>query len=204
MLKRPSDTICEDSSTHDPPNESSDLVSTVRRRRLAATALAVTAGLTLGGCGTGFNAQTNQVYQAGVGANHRGEMDVLNTLLVANDDKSATLSAAIVNNSGSEQSLSSVTVTTLTDEKLTVRDATSPVQLPQDALSPVGATEAGGFRVTDGATAGSYVKVTLTFSDAAPVTIQAPVVARTAQYAGVAGTAPADPAEDAAAGAASE
>ena len=70
-------------------------MSTVRRRRIAATALAMTAALTLGGCGTSFNAQTTHIYQPAVGANHHGEMDVLNTLLVANDDGSATLSAGI-------------------------------------------------------------------------------------------------------------
>src|SRR4051794_11198165 len=82
-----------DSSTHQRRTESSDLVSTVRRRRIAAAAIATTALLTLGACGTSFNAQTSKVYQASVGADHRGDLDVMNTLLVANEDGSATLSA---------------------------------------------------------------------------------------------------------------
>ncbi|MGA8987376.1 hypothetical protein [Aeromicrobium sp.] len=164
-------------------------MSTVRRRRLAATALAVTATLTLGGCGTGFNAQTNQVYQPAVGANHRGEMDVLGTLFVMNEDKSATLSAGIANNTESDQTLSSIAVTTLDGKTLPVRSAKMSLPLPAGDLTTVGgASDAGGFQVADGATAGLYVRVTLTFSDAAPVTIQAPVVARTPEYAKVAGS----------------
>ena len=71
-------------------------MSTVRRRRIAATALATTALLSLGACGTSFNAQTSKVYQAAVGADHRGELDVMNTQLVANDDGSATIQRTII------------------------------------------------------------------------------------------------------------
>ena len=151
-------------------------MSTVRRRRLAATALATTAVLALGGCGTGFSAQTSQVYQAGVGANHRGDIDVLNTLFVANEDGSATLSASIVNNTDAADELSSITVTTLDDKPLEV-SGTEGVKLPAGGL-----TSAEGFWITKGATAGDYVKVTLTFGTTAPVTIEAPVVTRTAEY----------------------
>ena len=173
-------------------------MSTVRRRRLAATALATTALLALGGCGTGFKAQTNQVYQAAVGADHRGEVDVLNTLFVANADGSATLSTSIVNNTDSEQKLSSVTVTTLKGQELPVASTKLPPQpLPAGILSTVGgAADAGGFWITKGATAGDYVRLTLTFSastvakTAAPVTIEAPVVTRTEEYEKVV-TAPA-------------
>lgn len=165
-------------------------MSTVRRRLLAATALVATAALTLGGCGTGFGAQTNKVYQAAVGADHRGEMDVLNTLFVVNDDTSATLSAGIINNTQADQSLSSVTVTTLDDKVLPVRSTKLP--LPTGVLSTVGgASDTSGFRIAGGAIAGTYVKVTLSFDDSAPVTIQAPVVARTAEYDDVAGNEPA-------------
>lgn len=158
-------------------------MSTVRRRRLAATALATTALLTLGGCGTGFSADTNRVYQAAVGADHRGEMDVLNTLFVANEDGSATLSASIVNNSDTEDELTSVTVTTLDGKELPVTKTEKDLPLKRNQLSLVGgAADAGGFWITDGATAGDYVKLTLTFRDAAPVTIEAPVVTRTAEY----------------------
>lgn len=172
-------------------------MSTVRRRRLAATALATTALLTLGGCGTGFSAQTSQVYQAGVGANHRGEMDVLNTLFVANEDGSATLSTAIVNHTDDEQRLASVTATTLDGKQLDVtapNTKLAPLPLRAGDLTPVGeASDTRAFWISKGATAGDYVRVTLTFSGptakqtAAPVTIEAPVVTRTAEYDKVVG-----------------
>jgi hypothetical protein len=166
-------------------------VSSLRRRRIAAATFAVVATMVLAACSFGFNAQTNKVYQAGVGANHRGEIDVLNTLLVVNEDKSATLSAAIVNNSGSDQSLSSVTVTTLDDKELPVRSTKLLLPLPQGILTNAGGdSDAGGFRVTRGVTAGDYVKVTLSFTDSPDVTIEAPAVARTAGYDKVAGDEP--------------
>jgi len=166
-------------------------VSTVRRRRLAATALATTALLTLGACGTSFNAQTSKVYQAAVGADHRGELDVMNTQLVANDDGSATLSASIVNNTKTEQSLDSVSATTLGDDELPVTGAEETVKLLPGVGTIVGAVASpSGFWITKGAEPGRYVRLTLTFDNAAPVTIEAPVVARTAEYDSVA-TAPA-------------
>jgi hypothetical protein len=166
-------------------------VSTVRRRRLAATTIAATAALTLGACGTGFSAQTSQVYQATVGANHRGEMDVLNALLVGNEDGSATLSTSIVNHTDAPETLSAVNVTTLDDKELAVRSTKMQLPLPVDRLTIVGgASDAGGFWVSEGAKPGDYVRVTLTFSDAAPVTIEAPVVSRTEEYATVSGAAP--------------
>ena len=163
--------------------ESRHPVSSVRRRRLVATSLSAVAMLTLGACG--FDAQTNQQYQPAVGANYRSPaIDVLNTLLVSNANKSATLSASVINNTGAQQALSSVTVTTLDGTKtLPVRSAKILLPLPQDAAAVLGqASDAGGFVVTNGAEAGYYVKVTLNFTDSAPVTIDAPVVARTADY----------------------
>lgn len=184
--------------THDRPTESSDLVSTVRRRRSAAAALATVAALTLTGCGTGFNAQTNQVYQPGVGANHRGEIDVLGTVLVANDDGSATLSAGVINKTDTKQTLESVTATTLADRPLEMQSGAAV--LPIGVLSTLGSgSDTGTYLISGGAPAGSYVRLTLKFSDAGPVSIEAPVVARTGEYADIAeGSSDAtQPAEDA-------
>jgi hypothetical protein len=172
-------------------------VSTVRRRT-AAAALAVTALLGVSACGTSFDAQTNKIYQPGVGANHRGEVDVLGTLLVVNEDKSATISAGLINNSGAAQDLSSVTATTLADKTLPVRGQKVKLPLPDNRLATLGgASDAGGWQVTNGVTAGGYVRLTFTFSDSAPVTIEAPVVARTSEYASVSGVAPSTSADGA-------
>lgn len=161
-------------------------MSSVRRRRFVAAAFAAVAVLALSACG--FGEQTNQQYQAAIGANHRGPIDVLNTLLVANDDGSATLAAVVVNHTGTAQSLSTVTVTTLDDKPLPVRSTKILLPLPKDGSANIGvASDAGGFRVTQGAKPGYYVKITLSFTDAMPVTIEAPVVARTPAYDSVTG-----------------
>lgn len=161
-------------------------MSTVRRRRIAATALATTALLTLGACGTSFDAQTNKIYQAAVGADHRGDIDALSTLLVANEDGSATLSTSLINNTDTDHELTSVQATTLDGKTLEVR-GDEPLKAPRGVLTPVGsATGTSGFWITEGATAGAYVRLTLTFTDSAPITIEAPVVTRTAEYANVA------------------
>lgn len=171
-------------------------MSSVRRRRLAAASLAATAALAFSACGTNFSAQTNKVYQPAVGANVRGEVDSLNTLLVSNQDGSATLSASLVNNFEEDQTVSSVTVSTLDDKPLRVRSSKVLLALPRGQLTTLGrATDAGGFKVISGATPGAYVKVTYTFSTSAELTVEAPVVARTAEYdtiVGDDGLAPAD------------
>jgi copper(I)-binding protein len=158
-------------------------VSSVRRRRLAASSLSAVVILTLSACG--FDDQTNQQYQPAAGANYRSStINVLNTVLVANANKSATLSASIVNNSNADQTLSSVTVDTLDGNKsLPVRGLKSLLPLPKGGSAVLGqASDAGGWTVTDGAKPGFYVKVTLNFTDAPPVTVEAPVVARTPDY----------------------
>ncbi|MEO6605477.1 MAG: hypothetical protein ABIN55_07670 [Aeromicrobium sp.] len=155
------------------------------RRRIAAT-FAATALLALSACG--FEAQTNQQYQAAVGANSHGDVDVLNAMLVANEDGSATVSAAFVNKTEDEQALSSVTVTTMDGEELPVRSLKLALPLPANVLTNLGfATDAGGHTVIQGAEAGYYVKVTFSFTDAAPVTMELPVVARTADYEKITG-----------------
>jgi hypothetical protein len=139
--------------------------------------------LALSACG--FDDQTNQQYQPAAGANYRSHtINVLNTLLVANANKSATLSASIVNNSGSDQSLSSVTVDTLDGgTSLPVKSTKILLPLPKGSSATLGqASDAGGFVITEGAKPGYYVKVTLNFTNAAPVTVEAPVVARTPDY----------------------
>lgn len=146
--------------------------------------------LALGGCGTGFSAQTNQVYQPAVGANARGDVDVLNTLLVANADGSATISAGLQNNLDEADQLSSVSVTTLDDKPLDVRSPRILLPIEPDVLTTIGSVkESAVFLVEEGAEEGAYVKVTFTFSNSAPLTIEAPVVARTAEYDSVAGSA---------------
>lgn len=159
-------------------------MSSVRRRRLTAVSLTALAGLTLTACGTSFGAQTNQVYQPAVGANERGEVESHNTLLVGNRDGSATLSAGVVSNLDSDQTLTKVTVVDEDGKTLTVKAPKAPLTLTSRAFTTLGGTTPDSvFVVTSGAEPGDYVTVTYTFSDSAEVEIEAPVVAR-AEHAG--------------------
>ena len=64
------------------------------QRRLAIAALLLVPAL----ASCGFNAQTDQVYQAAVGINDRsGEVDILNALIVSGEDGSGTFAGTLVN-----------------------------------------------------------------------------------------------------------
>lgn len=162
-------------------------MSTARRRRLTAASLAVTAALTLGACGTSFSAQTNQVYQPGVGANERGDVSSYNTLLVGNADGTATLSSSLVNSLEDDQTLTGIAVTTDEGDELPVQNPRTGLPLPTGQLVLTGENAATAFVVVEGAEPGDYVDITFTFSDSAPTTVNAPVVARTAEYDGIVG-----------------
>ena len=155
-----------------------------RLRSAAAILLAATA-LALSGCiGTGDDAQTNQQYQAGVGANLRtGQVHLYNALAVDNDDDSATLSTVIVNTSEDTQKLDAALATTA--DGSTVDTEIAPAIIgPGDSFNtgPAGTVVLAGGAVE----AGDYVTVTLTFDQAGDVTIEAPVVTRTEMYSEVA------------------
>ena len=154
-------------------------MSSVRRRRLTAVSLAVVAGLSLSACGTSFGAQTNQVYQPAVGANERGDVESHNTLLVGNRDGSATISAGLLNDLDTDQTLTSVTVADDAGDALTVRSPKIALPLPSGVLATLGGvTDGAVFVVTEGAEPGDYVDVTFSFSDSGPLTVHTPVVSR--------------------------
>ena len=151
-----------------------------RLRSAAATLLAATS-LALAGCiETGDDAQTNQQYQAGVGANLRtGEVQLYNTLVVDNSDGTATLSAVVVNTSEETQKLDAVTATT--PDGTTVKTQVAPAIIgPGDSFNtgPAATVVLTG----DAVGAGDYVSLTFTFDQAGDVRIEAPVVTRTAMY----------------------
>ncbi len=155
-----------------------------RLRSAAATLLAATA-LGLAGCSaTGVDAQTNQQYQPGVGANLRtGQVQLYNTLAVDNGDGTATLSAVIANTSDQTQKLDSVTATTA--DGTTVESQNAPAIIgPGDSFDT---GPAATVVLTGGAVgAGDYVSLTFTFDQAGDVNIDAPVVTRTEMYDDVA------------------
>ena len=151
----------------------------------AATLFAATA-VALAGCsGTGIDAQTNQQYQAGVGANLRtGQMQLFNTLAVDNGDGTATLSTVIVNTTDETQKLEAVNAT-VTDSGEPVDFEAAPAIIgPGDSFNT---GPAATVMLTGGVVeAGDYVTLTLAFDRAGEVTIEAPVVTRTEMYSEVA------------------
>ena len=158
-------------------------------RRLAAPAVLLVATVALSGCGAGNEVQTNQQYQAGVGANLRtGQVQLFNALAVDNGDGTATVSAVIVNTTDQPQKLGSATATTLDGTTVAVQSATATV--PAEGSFNTGKDATIVLKSKD-VKAGGYVELTLSFDGAGDVRIEAPVVARTDMYADVAETAPA-------------
>ena len=154
-----------------------------RLRSAAATLLAATA-LGLAGCSaTGVDAQTNQQYQPGVGANLRtGEVQLYNTLAVDNGNGTATVSAVVVNTSDKTQKLDGVTATT-SGGQVEVKAAPAIIG-PGDSFDtgPAATVVLTG----DAVGAGDYVSLTFRFDQAGDVNIDAPVVTRTETYEEVA------------------
>ncbi len=156
------------------------------RLRSAAAPLLVATVIALAGCsGTGVDAQTNQQYQPGAGANLRtGEVQLYNTLAVDNGDGTATLSAVIVNTSERTQKLDAASATTA--DGTSVDSQIGPAIIgPGDSFN-TGPEATVVFR--GDVTAGDYVTITLAFNRAGDVTIDAPVVTRTEMYSDVAET----------------
>ncbi len=164
------------------------------RRSLAATAVAAAVLLT-GGCGTSFNAQTNQQYQASVGADDRdADVQVLAALLVTGQDGSATLNATLINKTDRDQRLVSVTLVAGdgTELEVATTDQEDLVIAPGEART-LGLVDDGSQRLkskiytTSGIeTVGLNYTLTLTYSDAGEVELPIPSVARNTQYADVA------------------
>ncbi len=145
---------------------------------IAAVALAVTAPFALSGCGTSFGAQTNQQYQAGVGSNLRtGPVGVYNGLFVDNGDGSATFSGALL--ADEDQTIESVSING------SALKLATPIALTADELTTLGAD--GEIIVeSDDVTEGAYVTISFAATPAGDISLEVPVVARTAEYDGVA------------------
>lgn len=153
------------------------------RRPISLAAAVAAATLALGGCSdTNFGAQTNQPYQAGVGANLRGDIDVLNALVVANPDGTATISAGVVNQADDADAITGVTATTLDGSRLTLEAPDTDMALPAKKIVPLGKSGGAGVYVLTDAPIGKYVRLTFTFTSAAAATIEAPVVTRDESY----------------------
>jgi hypothetical protein len=127
-----------------------------------------------------MDAQTNAQYQAGVGANVRsGSIELYNALAVDNGDGTATLSAAILNRDTRPAKLKHATATASDGSPVEVKGAPAIVGAGQ-----LFNTGKAGVVILDDKQLdpGEYVTVKLTFDGGRTVSVEAPVVARTAVY----------------------
>lgn len=152
-----------------------------RLGRIVGIAFALASATALTSCG---NAQTDEQYQAGVGANVRtGSVQLFNAVAVTNGDGTATLSASVLNRTGKTIKLTAASGTLSNGTKVTAR--TTPALIGAGQVKDTG--PAGNVVIkASKLTAGEYLKLTLTFTEGNKATVDAPVVARSSVYADVA------------------
>ncbi|UPK74586.1 hypothetical protein MU582_19440 [Nocardioidaceae bacterium SCSIO 66511] len=154
-----------------------------RLRRGAAGISAAACLLALGACGTGFDAQTNQVYQPAAGANdHATDVDLLNVVGVDNSDDTATISASVLNKADADETITGVTgVTDSGDDVEGGKEVditfAGPIDLPHGDLVKLG-EEAEIVISYEDLGGGQYATLTFEFQNAAPVEMDVPIVSR--------------------------
>lgn len=148
--------------------------------------MAAAAALALSGCGSSFNAQSQQQYQPAAGVSDRtGGVFAINTLVVTNGKGDGTLVSALINQGQSVDSLREVTAADNTGSGLKV------AKLPAGGLSlPAGRAvqlaNSGAVRISGKAlSAGTFITLTFTFDQAVPLELQVPVLNRSSTYADV-------------------
>lgn len=154
------------------------------RRRTAAVSLMLLVPL-LTGCGIGFGAQTDKVYQPAVGVNDTsGSVDVLNAVIVSSTDGKGTFVASLVNPADAEPD----SLTGLSGDAQ--GEVASPVKIEPDALvnlADTGAVSVSGDRVAPG----NFVRLTLAFDSGQKTMLNVPVVnSEDPEYAGVKAASP--------------
>lgn len=167
--------------------------------RPARYVLATVLLLLLGSCGTESDppAKATATPSPTIGASHRGDIDVLDAVLVKNDDGSATLSARIVNHTAEASEISNAYVGEHPYEAAAVRFFRADNVIPAHGKTSTGGeTDPVRIRVLDVAKLGTTVPLSLDFGDAESlikpqtVALKVPVVARTSAYDAVAGMKP--------------
>lgn len=144
--------------------------------RCLALACAAAALLGVAGCGSNFNAQTQQQYQPAEGINNRaGDVYAINTLVVTDGKGNGTVVSALINQAQTEDTLRSVTATDGSAQLKVAPLPESGIVLRPSRLVQLG-TE-GSVRIrSDNLRAGFFVTLTFTFANAAPLELDVPVV----------------------------
>jgi hypothetical protein len=159
------------------------LVAVNVRRRIALAVLPL-AILLLTSCTVNFNEQTDKVYNPSAGVDDRsGEVDVLNALVVSGSEGSGTVVATLVNNDQARADKLREVTGSGPDASLKVTTG-GDTTIANGGLLNL-ATDGRIAVRGDAVQAGRLVTLTFTFERAKAITVDAPVVARTAQYADV-------------------
>jgi hypothetical protein len=155
-------------------------------RRTAMAGATVTLSIAVTACGANFSAETSQPYQSADGINATsGPIEVRNMLVLASDDGKGELHSTILNTSQDEddslvgiaaapadaaaQAGSTETATTVkfdNVQSMTLKPGAA-LTLPPSTGKPITVT---------GGKPGLMIKVTITFSKAAPITALVPVL----------------------------
>jgi hypothetical protein len=157
----------------------------VNARRRLAPAVLLLAAAGLSACDVNFDAQTDQVYNPGVGVNEQsGDVDVLNALVVSGTEGSGTVIATLVNNN--EVTADSLRGIAGADPAASLQVTPGgPTAIPAGGL--LNLAEGGrNFVRGEQVKAGDLVTLTFTFQRAEAITLDAPVVAPAGStYSGV-------------------
>ena len=150
------------------------------RTRALATTTAVSAAVALTGCAANFNAPTNEPYQPAAGISVRsGEVYAINTLVVTDGAGNGTVVASLINQQVDDDTLQSYSATDSSGADITTAPLSQPIDLPAYP-SPHQAVQlgaSGDLRLSgDNVEGGTFVDLTFTFGNAAPVKVEAPVV----------------------------
>ncbi|HSS68292.1 MAG TPA: hypothetical protein VLK34_07045 [Nocardioidaceae bacterium] len=150
------------------------------RRRALRVVFAASAVVALSGCAANFNAPTNDPYQPAAGISDRtGDIYSLNTLVVTDGSGNGTVVASLVNQATTDDTLDSFSATDSTGAAITAEPLAQPIDLPAypSPDQAVALGTAGGLRLTgDNLVAGTFVNITFNFGNAAPLTVNVPVI----------------------------
>jgi hypothetical protein len=133
----------------------------------------------LGACG--FGEQTDQVYQPAVGVNdHKGQVDVLGSVVVSALKGSGTFVASLDNKNPRK----AITLTSVEGSEGIEPELVAPVKIEPGTL--VNLADEGAIRVTgDNVEAGGFARITLTFDTGQTSEVNAPIVPRIGSYSEV-------------------
>lgn len=165
------------------PTPLHDRASTLRRR-VGACLVTLTLPL-FTGCGAGFEAQSQQVYQPADGVTVRSSMVyVVNAVVVTDGEGNGTVVVALINQSDEPDELVSLAAEDTKGAAVEV----SPI--PPDFALPSGQSvqtaETGTLRLSSPKLKpGGLVTLTFEFKEAASVEVEVPVVPQSADYADV-------------------